>query len=67
MLLFETTLLSSGFTLEEPQTHASRIYRLIKFGLGIAEDEAPAEAPASEEMPPLEGDAKDVSRMLGVD
>ncbi|CAB3388144.1 Hypothetical predicted protein, partial [Cloeon dipterum] len=58
MLLFETTLLSSGFTLEEPQTHASRIYRLIKFGLGIAEDEAPA----SEEMPPLEGDAKDVSR-----
>ncbi|CAB3363887.1 Hypothetical predicted protein [Cloeon dipterum] len=67
MLLFETALLSSGFTLEEPQTHASRIYRMIKLGLGIDEDEAPVEAPVAEEMPPLEGDAEDVSRMEEVD
>ncbi|CAB3386515.1 Hypothetical predicted protein [Cloeon dipterum] len=68
MLLFETSLLSSGFSLEEPQTHASRIHRMIKLGLGIDDDEAPVEAAVAEEVPPpLEGDAEDVSRMEEVD
>jgi molecular chaperone HtpG len=35
MLLFETSLLSSGFSLEDTQTHANSINRMIKFGLGI--------------------------------
>merc|ERR1712117_174406 len=54
-LLFETSLLSSGFTLEEPQTHANRINRMIMLGLGI-EDDTPVveESAAAGEMPPLE-------------
>ncbi|KAF2988301.1 hypothetical protein EK904_001956 [Melospiza melodia maxima] len=69
VLLFETALLSSGFSLEDPQTHSNRIYRMIKLGLGIDEDEVAAEEPsaaAPEEIPPLEGD-EDTSRMEEVD
>nr|AAH72998.1 MGC82579 protein [synthetic construct] len=69
ILLFETALLSSGFSLEDPQTHSNRIYRMIRLGLGIDEDDDATEdlsAPATEEMPPLEGDG-DSSRMEEVD
>merc|ERR1712235_230568 len=69
LLLFETALLSSGFTLEAPATHANRIHRMIKLGLGIDEDDATAEADADnvDEMPPLEGDDEDATRMEEVD
>jgi len=70
LLLFETSLLSSGFSLEDPHTHANRIHRMIKLGLGVdEEDEAvAAEADAApEDMPPLEGDDEDASRMEEVD
>jgi len=68
-LLFETALLTSGFALEDPQSHSSRIYRMIKLGLGIDEEEAPVggDAPAAEDMPPLEGDDEDATRMEEVD
>jgi len=67
MLLFETSLLSSGFSLEDPMVHAQRIHRMIKLGLGIDEDEAEVDAAEDLDMPPLEGDAEDASRMEEVD
>jgi len=69
LLLFETALLSSGFSLEDPAVHSQRIHRMIKLGLGIDEDDdAPMEDTAgTDDMPPLEGDAEDASRMEEVD
>lgn len=66
ILLFETALLASGFTLDEPQVHAARIYRMIHLGLGIDEEEPAPEESKPEEAPPLE-EAEDASRMEEVD
>ena len=68
-LLFETDLLSSGFLLEDPQTHSNHIYRMIKLGLGIDEDEVTAEelsAAVADTIPPLGGDG-DVSHIEEMD
>merc|ERR1711992_439299 len=71
LLLFETALLSSGFSLEDPAVHAKRIHRMVKLGLGIDEEDDGGEAgdvaADDSEMPPLEGDAEDASRMEEVD
>lgn len=70
LLLFETALLSSGFTLEDPAHHSSRIHRMIKLGLGIDDYDAEggAESAEVEEMPPLEGENEDgASKMEEVD
>lgn len=66
LLLFETALLSSGFSLDEPNTFASRIHRMIKLGLSIDEDVDVAE---DDDLPPLEEDAVagEGSRMEEVD
>merc|ERR1719284_814912 len=63
-LLFETSLLTSGFSLDEPATFAGRIHRMIKLGLSIEDDDEPDDV---EELPPLEEDGDEGSKMEEVD
>lgn len=48
-LLFETSLLVSGFTIEEPAGFAERIHKLVSLGLNLDDEPAAEEAPATEE------------------
>ncbi|KAL1921467.1 uncharacterized protein VTP21DRAFT_11183 [Calcarisporiella thermophila] len=54
MLLFETSLLSSGFSLEEPNSFASRIHKMIKLGLSIDDDTTEAADVTTSDAPALE-------------
>lgn len=64
-LMFDTALLTSGFSLEEPSTFAGRIHRMIKLGLSIYDGDNKEE----DDLPPLAegGDAPADSHMEEVD
>jgi molecular chaperone HtpG len=62
-LLFDTSLLTSGFSLEDPSGYAERIHRMIKLGLSIDDDE-PTSSPAPTTNAPVDTGA---SSMESVD
>ena len=67
ILLFETSLLSSGFSLDSPQVHAGRIYRMIKSGIDDEGPMATDDTQSAGDAPPLVDDAEDASHMEEVD
>ncbi|CAA2992396.1 heat shock 83 [Olea europaea subsp. europaea] len=64
LLLYETALLTSEFSLDDPNTFASRIHRMLKLGLSIDEDETGAD---DADMPALEEEHNEESKMEKVD
>jgi len=63
-LLFDTSLLTSGFNLDEPTQFAGRIHRMIKLGLSIDDED---EDVPEDDLPPLEEVEEEASKMEEVD
>jgi len=66
-LLYETSMLTSGFTLEEPSSFASRIHRMVKLGLSITDDGGSSAGLEENDVPDLEDDTVGGGEMEQVD
>jgi molecular chaperone HtpG len=67
-LLYDTSLVSSGFSLDDPSLFAGRIHRMIKLGLSIDDvEEEAAAAAASDDTAAAEAEAPADTSMEDVD
>lgn len=60
-LMFETSLITSGFQLESPKDYASKVFTLMKIAMGgDIEEDVPAAQPAASSSAPSQPAAKPV-------
>jgi molecular chaperone HtpG len=64
-LLYETSMIASGFSLEKPNTFTARIHKLVALGIGCDDEE---DSDDEEDLPPLDestqGDAEDTMEQV---